>query len=325
VADNCTDATAAAASGAGAQVVMVRDVPESRGKGRALRWAMDRLLADESAADAIVVVDADTVAEPEFLARMAVPFEAGARAVQGESLLYADDSRGALRAAAFLLINRVRPMGRAVLGLPATHLAGNGMLIGRDVLLAKPWEAFTTTEDVEYSIALQSEGVKIAFAGGAVLMSPVAPNPKAAAQQQLRWEGGKVYLARTQLPRLLAKALHERRPSMLGVAFNLAVPPLGLLAVAAIGGSILSAGLAALGVVPVWCLAPWLAALGSIPFMVLIGLKAGHAPRASYLALLRAPLFLLTKPVRMFHVLKFRSDTWVPTDRGTVAEVGDSN
>ncbi|MBV9682902.1 MAG: glycosyltransferase family 2 protein [Solirubrobacterales bacterium] len=320
VADNCSDDTAALASDAGADVVMTRNEPESRGKGRALRWAIDRLLADEVAADAIVVVDADSLAEPDFLARLVRPFEAGARAVQGESLLYPGDSkRAALRVSAFLLVNRVRPMGRAVLGLPATHLAGNGMLIARELLLARPWEAFTSAEDLEYSLRLQSEGVRIAFAGGAVLMSPAAPNAQAAAVQQLRWEGGKVYLARTELPRLLRRALRERRPGLLGVAFDLAVPPLGSLAVVAAGGSALSVLFSALGLMPAWALSPWLAAIASIPPMVVIGLKAGDAPKAGYLALLRAPLFLLAKPARMYRVLRFRGDSWVRTDRDSVS------
>jgi hypothetical protein len=57
--------------------------------------------------------------------------------------------------------------------------------------------------------------------------------------------------------------------------------------------------------------------------MVVIGLKAGHAPREGYLALLRAPLFLLTKPLRMYRVINFRGDTWVRTERGAVSEARD--
>ena len=324
LADNCSDDTAALASDAGAHVVMTRSEPESRGKGRALRWAFDRLLTDEVAADALVVVDADSVAEPDFLARLVRPFEAGARAVQGESLLYAGDSEtAALRVSAFLLVNRVRPMGRSVLGLPATHLAGNGMLIARELLLAHPWEAFTSAEDLEYSLRLQSEGVRIAFAGGAVLMSPAAPNAQAAAVQQLRWEGGKVYLARTELPRLLRRALGERRAALLGVGFDLAVPPLGSLAVVAAGGSGLSVLCGAMGLIPGWAVFPWLAAIASIPPMVVIGLRAGHAPKAAYAGLLQAPLFLLAKPARMYRVLRFRSDSWVRTERDSVTHVED--
>ena len=57
--------------------------------------------------------------------------------------------------------------------------------------------------------------------------------------------------------------------------------------------------------------------------MVLIGLKAGHAPRAGYLALVRALLFLLAKPARMYRVLRFRGDSWVRTERDPVSRAED--
>ena len=46
VADNCTDATAAVARAAGA-TVHERDAPDDRGKGAALNWVHDRLVAEE--------------------------------------------------------------------------------------------------------------------------------------------------------------------------------------------------------------------------------------------------------------------------------------
>lgn len=316
IADNCTDDTAAVARHAGADLVLERNEPDARGKGHALRWAMDRLLPTEPTAAAFAVIDADSVAGETFLSKLVRPFEAGARAVQGESLLAMNAARGTgLRVTAFLLVNRVRPAGRTVLGLPMSHLAGNGMLLARELLLAKPWRAFTSAEDLEYSLELQSEGIPIVFAGGAVLMSPAAPNPQAAAEQQLRWEGGKIFLARTRLPALVRRAVRERQPALLGVAFDLAVPPLGLLTVTTLGGALIAGAVAALGLVPALIMVPWLAGLASIPLHVLIGLRAGHAPRSAYLTLLRAPLFLLTKPFRAHRALRFRGDTWVRTER----------
>ena len=50
VADNCTDDTARLARAAGAEV-LVRDEPDVRGKGQALRWAIERLLAREAPPD----------------------------------------------------------------------------------------------------------------------------------------------------------------------------------------------------------------------------------------------------------------------------------
>src|SRR5512132_3605112 len=127
VADNCTDDTAGVASRAGAEV-LVRNEPDARGKGRALRWAMDELLARDEPPDAVVVVDADSTPDPDLLTGLVAHLEEGAQAVQGESLIVGDGSpEQELRAAAFLLVNRARPTGRAMLGL-APDLAGNGML-----------------------------------------------------------------------------------------------------------------------------------------------------------------------------------------------------
>jgi cellulose synthase/poly-beta-1,6-N-acetylglucosamine synthase-like glycosyltransferase len=104
-ADNCTDETAAVSRAAGANV-LVRNDPDSRGKGYALQWAFERILARENPPDAVVVVDADSVADPAFLAILESHLQAGAAVVQGESLLVPDGSTtGALRAAAFLLVN----------------------------------------------------------------------------------------------------------------------------------------------------------------------------------------------------------------------------
>jgi 1,2-diacylglycerol 3-beta-glucosyltransferase len=321
IADNCTDDTAAVAAAAGASRVLVREVPDARGKGHALRWAMDRVLTDD-ATDAVVVVDADSVAQDDFLATLVQPLLAGAQAVQGESLLYEDGTSGtALRVLAFLLVNRVRPTGRAVLRLPATHLAGNGMLLARDLLLDKPWGAFTSAEDLEYSLHLQVTGVRIAFARGAILLSPTAPNAAAGAQQQLRWEGGKAHLARTWIPRLVRRAFADRRISLLGLAFDLALPPLGLLAAGVIAGSVASAGLVASGALAPWVLIPWLSGLGAIALHVLVGMRAGRAPRSAYGALVGAPWFIATKALRAHRLLTFGADTWVRTERGST-EVG---
>jgi cellulose synthase/poly-beta-1,6-N-acetylglucosamine synthase-like glycosyltransferase len=314
IADNCTDDTAARAEAAGA-TVLVRDEPDARGKGQALRWAIDRVLARTPPPDALVVVDADSIAVPDFLERLGRQLDAGAAAVQGESLLIDDGSpASSLRAAAFLLVNRVRPSGRAVLGLPS-NLGGNGMCFTRELLLAHPWDAFTSTEDIEYAVKLRSAGVRPAFAAGAIVDSPTAPTAEAATQQQLRWEGGKVHVARTHVPRLVAAALRTRRLSLLDAAIELAVPPLGLLAAAAIAGTAVGVVLVATDVVPLWALVPWLVALGAIPFYVLVGLVAARAPGSAYRALLRAPLFVAKKALRAHRLFTFRADTWVRTER----------
>jgi len=85
IADNCTDDTAERAEAAGA-TVLVRTAPDARGKGPALRWAVDRLLESDPDIAALAVVDADSVAEPGLLAGLVARFEQGAPVVQAEYL-----------------------------------------------------------------------------------------------------------------------------------------------------------------------------------------------------------------------------------------------
>ncbi|HCF58181.1 MAG TPA: glycosyl transferase family 2, partial [Myxococcales bacterium] len=82
VADNCSDRTAERARQAGARVIERRD-PERRGKGHALALAFEHSL-QEGFADAVVVVDADTVVAPNLPRAFAAHLAAGAQAMQAE-------------------------------------------------------------------------------------------------------------------------------------------------------------------------------------------------------------------------------------------------
>lgn len=205
-------------------------------------------------------------------------------------------------------------MGRAVLGAPS-HLAGNGMLFSRELLLANPWDAFTSAEDVEYGLHLRRRGVAPVFARGAVLHSRPAPSQRAASEQQLRWEGGKFHVARTQVPTLLTLALRERRPALADAAFELVIPPLGVLAAAATAGTAAGVAIVCAEVARARALVPWAAAAALIPVYVLVGLRAAEAPAWAYRSLVRAPLYVLTKLGTVPRVLRFRADTWVRTER----------
>jgi cellulose synthase/poly-beta-1,6-N-acetylglucosamine synthase-like glycosyltransferase len=314
VADNCSDDTAAVAEAAGARV-LVRDDPSLRGKGHALRFAFDRLLAEQPPPDAVAVVDADAEADPGFLRALTAPYRRGADAVQGESLLRGDGSAASeLRAAAFLLVNRARPAGRAALGLPC-DLTGTGMLFARATLAANPWDAYTSAEDLEYSIRLRLAGTDTAYARDAVVRSPAAPNARAAEAQRLRWEGGKLHVARARIPELVRRGLAERRPSLLEAAFALAVPPLGLLAGGAAAGCGAALVLVATGLADGAVLVVWATALGAIPVFVLVGLRAAEAPAEAYRALATAPLFVVRKLRALPRLLAFSADTWVRTER----------
>jgi 1,2-diacylglycerol 3-beta-glucosyltransferase len=295
IADNCGDRTAEVAGTAGAEVLVRRDEHQV-GKGYALRWAMDRLVGVRpEPVDAVVVVDADSIADRELLAQLAAAHADGADAVQAEYLVLADggSTRARLVAAAFLLFHRVRFGGRAALGLPAS-LVGNGMLFSRRLLETLPWNAFTGVEDLEYTIELRLAGVRPRFAGAARVSGPVPHGYRGMRGQRLRWEGGRWHVVRSRLLPLLAHAV-RRDPGVLDAAVDLAVPPLGLLAMGTAAGIVVTAVAAALGLAAVWSLSPWLVAVAALPAFVLLGLRSAGAPPDAWLALLESPRFLAWK------------------------------
>lgn len=316
VADNCSDNTGGVASAAGAEV-MVRNEPGALGKGRALRWAMDRLMSEPEPAGAVVVVDADSVASPELLAALECELAAGHDVVQGDYrvLLEPESPRSALVAAAFLLFHRVRFSGRARLAM-AANLVGNGMLFSRSVLQEHPWDAFTGAEDLEYSMHLALAGLHPRFAPDGVVRGPGPASRQGAVRQRLRWEGGRFHVVRTWLWALCAAAVRRHDLRLLSTALDLATPPLGMLFIAAAGGTFLGAAAVVSGLAPAWALAPWVAALAAIPAFVLIGLRSAGAPAEVWRAVLRAPEFLLWKIGTYARLLRgFDANRWERSDR----------
>ena len=112
IADNCTDATAAISRDAGATVLERHDLTQ-RGKGYALAHAFAWSRA-QARADAVVVVDADSVVSGNLLESFAARLDTGACALQAHyGVLNAMDSwRTRLMAIALGAIHKVRSRGR---------------------------------------------------------------------------------------------------------------------------------------------------------------------------------------------------------------------
>jgi exopolysaccharide biosynthesis WecB/TagA/CpsF family protein len=311
IADNCTDDTAPIAAARGAEV-WERDEPNLRGKGHALRWAIDRLLRDRPAMDAVVVIDADSVADSGLLRALASVFESGAPVVQAQYLALEDDvsPKGQLRAAGLLLFHRVRFAGRAALGLPC-QLVGNGMLFSRRLLEEHPWNAYSNVEDLEYSTDLRLAGVRPTFAGTGRVWAPISSHGQSAQIQRLRWEGGRFHVVRTRLPKLLAAIVTQRRWSLLDAAVDLAVPPLGLLVITVGALLALTVTLVAATLVPAVTLIPALLAALILFLYVLVGFRAGRAPAGAYRALVAAPALVIRDLITRTKLLGgLRTTTW---------------
>jgi cellulose synthase/poly-beta-1,6-N-acetylglucosamine synthase-like glycosyltransferase len=317
IADNCTDRTAQLASAAGA-TVLVRDAPVEHGKGHALSWAIEQITRRcEHPPDAFVIVDGDSVADQGLLSGLAQYLDRGADAVQAEYLVLVDNDSAAvqLRAVAFLLFHRVRFAGRSVLRLPCA-LVGNGMLLSRRLMERYPWNAFTGAEDLEFSVALRRNAIAPVFAGGARLYGPVPDSRRSAQLQRERWEGGRLRVTIAVLPQLLREIFIQRRGSLVDLAVDLVVPPVGLLTAGAVAGAVFVGALSSMGLVSLLVLVPWLSGLFAVLAFVLVGLRSAHAPPWMYRRLLSTPGFLMRKLLGTVGVIRSRSsDTWIRTER----------
>jgi len=314
VADNCTDRTAERARAAGA-TVLVRHDPDRRGKGHALHLAFARILA-EGVTDAVVVVDADTVVSAGLLQAFAARLDAGALAVQARyAVLNAGASwRTRLMAVAFALFHDLRSLGRERLGL-SCGLRGNGMCFGAEALRRVPHEAFSVVEDVEYGLRLGEAGIRVHYAHEGSVYGEMVPGAAASRSQRVRWEGGRLALARRHALPLLARGLARRDPALVDLAVDLLVPPLGwLVAYSAVGAA---AGLAAWrwGGAPAWVLAPWAAALFPIAPYVARGVQLSGMGLRGVVALFWAPAYLAWKLVLLAAGGSEGRGRWVRTAR----------
>lgn len=296
IADNCDDATALEAAAAGARV-MVRQDSTHLGKGHALRWAMDALLAAPNPPDGIAVVDADSIADHGLLQGLARALAGGAGAAQADYTALVEEAAGGgdrLRALAVLLFNRTRNRGRSVLHLPAS-LLGNGMLLSRQLLEAHPWDAFSAVEDLEFATQCRIQGVHPRFVPEHGVRGPLPAGYQAGTPQRLRWEGGRFHVLRRLGPGLLHRL--ARRPDLatLDALLDLAVPPLWILFLIALAGLVISIAASVLDSSAAPAAVVWAACCGLVAFHAMAGLRAGEAPRGSYRALLALPGFVAWK------------------------------
>src|SRR4051812_286760 len=312
VADNCTDATAERARGAGATVWERRD-EERRGKGHALAWAFERVVGELPNVDAIVVVDADCEVSPNLLEALGARLGAGAGAVQSSYVVANPEASAAsaARYAGFALVNHVQPLGKSALGL-SCGLLGTGMGFDVSLLRELPWTAFEVTEDTGYHLRLIAAGERVEFAPEARVRSAMPTSLDAAESQRERWETGGVKLARRAARSLLADGLRRGDPDRVVAGFELLLPPQSLLmgvnaalatASAALGAR-RAAGLSA-------------AALVGQAGFVLGGRAVARAPSAAYWSLATAPLLALRNARLYARLARGRGEReWVRTARG---------
>ena len=317
IADNCEDETASLARSAGATVVE-RDDPHHRGKGQALDWFFKNHAEIHGGFDGVVILDADTVMHPDFLPETAQSLSiADVLVMQG---FYGvsnpeDNWRTALSSAALNVFHHVRPAGRNRLGGTA-GLRGNGMAFRTEVIRKYGWPAYSIVEDIEFSMVLLQEGIRVHYNPDAVVYGEMATEKKQAETQRKRWEGGRFEVFKTYGPPLLRSWLHDKRQAAFLDGFlELFTPPLSLLVLGQLLFLIMSLLVYdKLLILSVCCV------LGTV-FYVFSGQILRRAPLYVWKCLLKAPFLILWKiPIYLKIIRKGDADTWERTRRKSELE-----
>ncbi len=316
IADNCTDDTAGVARAAGATVVERSDT-QNRGKGQALDWFFKTHKAHYGTMDAVAVIDADTLIHPRFfteicqsLAHPEVQVVQGFYGVSNPTVNW----RTALCAAALFVFHHIRPAGRNVIHATA-GLKGNGMAFKTAIIHQFGWPAFSIVEDIEFSLHLLLNGIRVHYNPDAVVFGEMAAESHQAQTQRKRWEGGRIQLLKQYtLPLLLA---FMKKPGILfpDAFMELFTAPLSLV----VAGQIILCVISSLffpGTLMVWGLCLYVTVL-----YVFSGLILKKAPFYVWRALFCAPFFILWKiPVYFKLAGKKGIPAWERTKRA--AEIG---
>jgi 1,2-diacylglycerol 3-beta-glucosyltransferase len=317
VADNCTDRTADVARACGAEVI-VRENKGLRGKGYALRYGMDLLLQRTPAYDAVIVVDADSVAQANFLGILNSYLEKGALVIQGGDKVRPQPGAWSseMTRMGFTLYNHARPAGRMLLGCTA-GLRGNGMCFAASVLREHPWNSYTRTEDLEFGLYLLMKGIRVTFAPETAVIATMPVDQRLAESQRARWEGGRFAVTRHFAPQLVRAAVQRFSFVYFDALVDLLTPAfVNLMAVV----TFLCVATTAVAIAGVEELIVFVWAWGTILLLGLLhmflGLYAARSDWDLYKSLFFVPRYALWKLLLYLKIVK-QGDTqeWVRTTR----------
>lgn len=228
VADNCTDSTAAIAKMLGAMVVE-RSHTIDRGKGFALDFGLQYL--KKNPPKIVVVVDADCIVSAGAIDQLVHACEANQRPIQALYLMQLQSNpslKARIAQFAWLVKNKVRPLGLKALGMPC-QLMGTGMAFLWADIISINLASGHIVEDMKLGVDLTRAKKAPIFLPEALVTSIFPPTVEAGNTQRARWEHGHLSVIINEAPGLLFEAVKTRNGQMLALACDLAIPPLAVL------------------------------------------------------------------------------------------------
>ena len=313
VADNCTDDTVAASRTFNIDVLERTDTTR-RGKGYAIRWALERI--DLARFDAVVIVDGDSTVDPGFLKHLNLQMERGDSVIQCSNGVANPEQSWFTRLmdVSRTIANDIVNPGKRKLGL-SCHLMGNGMCFDVGLISRQGWHAFSVGEDWEYYARLILGGTYVGYSKCARVHHQESVNLRQASSQRIRWSSGRFQVLRLYGPRLFVQAVRTRSLKCLDASLPILFPNPSL------GINLTFAGLTLAAMY-------WFVTAHSAPialyallallqlFMFIVGICHTEHKAANATSLALAPVFLVWKlGIDVLSVCGIGAKEWKRTER----------
>ena len=314
--NNCTDDTEAVATAHGAHIF--RHQGEVHSKGEVLTQFVNNVVLGEGY-DAMVVFDADNLAQKDFLQLMNNSICGGAHAVQGfrDSKNPKQNSVSGSYSVTYWVLNIFFYNPRRALGLSAM-INGSGFAVTNELLRKTGgWHTVTMTEDYEFTAQTILAGHRVHFVPEAVIYDEQPLTYEQSWNQRRRWGTGNFQGLELYAGKLLRYGLKHKSQTALDMFMTYIMPVVQVCgAITAVVGFVLAlvwseatfnsmwyAGIMALvGIVG--------ALLGSaIVAMVTITIKKA-SKRSMWKAILAYGWFMFTWLMVTLSVLIKRQHTW---------------
>ncbi len=318
IADRCTDRTAAVAR---AKSALCFERYDGRpGKGAAIAWGIQEANSKGLTFGAVVIVDADTLADRQLLSAFNSGLKVGHQVQQGYNYISNPWASPFTRIIAVtgILRNGRYYAGKMVLGLQAM-LTGTGMCLSSEVLARCGWTAFSVGEDWEFSVELLSRGEDIYFNASAKTFAKESRNIQEASHQRLRWASGR-YAIMSKSWALTRQGIRTRAFSFIDSAVTLIAPNYSSqasLALLCLAGSWMTAADPSWGFLLYWAVA----LLAAIAGYYMLGVLSTDSPFKAMTGLLLVPVFLPWRlTIEVLGMLGYGRRTW-----GRMARAGGTS
>lgn len=317
IADHCSDNTAEMARQAGA-IVRERNEGPRTGKGAALTWFFQKHL-DAKLCDAIVIFDADTRVDPQFLRVMDWRLGQGDQVIQGQHIIRNPEHGWfpALTWAMFLIDNRFQNLGRTNLGWSAKNM-GDSICFRADVLVKLGWGE-GLTEDYHLRHKLLLNGLHIVYEPAAMGLGEAPLTWTQAQAQRARWLRGTRDSSQQFVKQLLIEGVRKQDLSLLDGALQAIFPSYSTLTLLSLVGLAVQ-GAGAFFIEPGISqpmIVAWMAMLGVLLIYPMFGLALDRAPLRAYIAILLGPYFIVWRTwLAMTSRFGRKQVTWIRTEHG---------